>query len=130
MARRRGKGTEGAVLKGSSSTQTEIHLFGGETEQERFLKKGDMYCGGGGALGSIGQSELTCKEDLSTADGFPGPGPGALHQGPLLRQQQVVLRLVNQVSEKKETQPEIKKVQQHLSIVLMDFKVFSSVLFL
>lgn len=44
----------------------------------------------------------TCKQDLSAADGLPGPGPGALHQGPLLGQQQVILGFVNQVSEKQD----------------------------
>lgn len=47
---------------------------------------------------------LTCEEDLSTADGFPRPGSGALHQRPLLRQQQVILSFIDQVSETTEKQ--------------------------
>ena len=43
---------------------------------------------------------LTCKEYLSTADGFSWPGSGPLHQRPLLRQQQVILSFINQVSER------------------------------
>lgn len=44
----------------------------------------------------------TCKEHLSTADGFPWSGSRTLHQWPLLWQQQVVLSFINQVSEKQE----------------------------
>lgn len=40
-------------------------------------------------------SELTCKEDFSTTDGFSRSCPGALHERPLLRQQQVVLCFIN-----------------------------------
>lgn len=42
--------------------------------------------------------KLTCKEDLSATNWFPGPSPGALHQRPLLRQQQVILCLIHQIS--------------------------------
>lgn len=48
-------------------------------------------------------SKLACKEDFSTTNGFSGPRPGALHQWPLLRQQQVILCFIHQISEMVET---------------------------
>ena len=50
-----------------------------------------------GISGGMQYASLTREEDLSAFDGFAGPGARALHQRPLLRQQQVVFGLVHQV---------------------------------
>lgn len=62
---------------------------------------------------------LTCKKNLSTSDGFPGPGSGTLHQRPLLWQQQVILGFVYEISEKMQENKAVESIFVSSSIFVI-----------